>query len=655
MAATLPGTLPATRASETSGSPHPLDPLTVAELEVAAQVLVQSGRLGERPLLAWMALLEPPKAAVTAWRTGEPPLARQAMCVAVDRATGTTYEAVVDVTSGEILRADPQPGRHAPIQPLEWMEAGPAVRADARVQAALLGRGIDPDTVEVEPWPAAYFDEDVDRLGRRIGRAVLFVRERDGDNLWARPIEGLLVIADRSSGEVLEVRDSGAVALPVDPGRMDLDDVRTDIKPLLITQPDGPSFQLDGQQLTWQRWRMRVSVHPVEGLVLHDIGYDDPGTGTTRPICYRASLSEMVVPYADPGPLYYWRHVFDAGEAALGRNTMPLTLGCDCLGEIRYLDAPMIGIDGLPTTISNAVCIHEEDAGVLWRHEDWRAQQTHVRRSRRLVVSSWCNLGNYDYGFFWYFYLDGTIEVDVKLTGVPVASAHEPGVGPTHGALVARDLSAPHHQHLFCFRLDLDIDGGANVVEEVDLVADAVGPANPHGTAFHTETTVLERESASARDIAADAGRTWRVRNRSVRNAAGEPTGYALVPGAQPLLLAHPDSPVARRAGFATHHLWVTQHDDAELHAAGDYPNQHPGGDGLPAWVTADRPLVDEDVVLWFTCGSNHVARPEDWPVMPVEHAGFLLKPAGFFDRNPALDVPPQHLVNPGSHCDGNA
>ena len=153
MAATLHGTLPATRTSETSSGPHPLDPLTVAELEVATLVLVQSGRLGERPLLAWMALLEPPKAAVTAWRAGEPPLARQAMCVAVDRATGTTYEAVVDVTSGEILRADPQPGRHAPIQPLEWMEAGPAVRADARVQAALLSRGIDPDTVEVEPWP----------------------------------------------------------------------------------------------------------------------------------------------------------------------------------------------------------------------------------------------------------------------------------------------------------------------------------------------------------------------------------------------------------------------------------------------------------------------------------------------------------------------
>ena len=187
--------------------------------------------------------------------------------------------------------------------PMEWMEAGPAVRADARVQAALLGRGIDPDTVEVEPWPAAYFDEEVDRLGRRIGRAVLFVRERDGDNLWARPVEGLLVVADRSSGEVLEVRDSGAVPLPADPGRMDLDDVRADLRPLFITQPDGPSFQLEGHQLTWQRWRMRVSVHPVEGLVLHDIGYDDPDRGTTRAdLLPRPRSARWWCPTPTPGP-----------------------------------------------------------------------------------------------------------------------------------------------------------------------------------------------------------------------------------------------------------------------------------------------------------------------------------------------------------------
>ena len=308
MAATLPGTLPATRASETSGSPHPLDPLTVAELEVAAQVLVQSGRLGERPLLAWMALLEPPKAAVTAWRTGEPPLARQAMCVAVDRATGTTYEAVVDVTSGEILRADPQPGRHAPIQPLEWMEAGPAVRADARVQAALLGRGItDPATVVVEPWPAAYFGEEIDQLGRRLGRAILFVREHDGDTPVGSADRG--AAGDRRPFDGARWSRSATAEpspVPSDPGRMGADDpgigpLREDLKPLVITQPDGAELHArraascDGSagRCGSRCIRSMVSCCTRSPTTI-------PATGRIRPICYRASLSEMVVPYARP-------------------------------------------------------------------------------------------------------------------------------------------------------------------------------------------------------------------------------------------------------------------------------------------------------------------------------------------------------------------
>jgi primary-amine oxidase len=73
----------------------------------------------------------------------------------------------------------------------------------------------------------------------------------------------------------------------------------------------------------------------------------------------------------------------------------------------------------------------------------------------------------------------------------------------------------------------------------------------------------------------------------------------------------------------------------------------------LPAYRAAGRDLVDTDVVLWATCGSNHVSRTEDWPVMPVERTGFTLRPTGFFDRNPALDVPPQELVDPATdgHC----
>jgi primary-amine oxidase len=89
-----------------------------------------------------------------------------------------------------------------------------------------------------------------------------------------------------------------------------------------------------------------------------------------------------------------------------------------------------------------------------------------------------------------------------------------------------------------------------------------------------------------------------------------------------------------------TRHLWVTRHDPRERYGAGDYPNQHPGGAGLPAYAQDDAPLEDTDVVVWYTFGAHHVVRPEDWPVMPVTYVGFMLKPVGFFDRNPALDVP---------------
>ncbi len=140
--------------------------------------------------------------------------------------------------------------------------------------------------------------------------------------------------------------------------------------------------------------------------------------------------------------------------------------------------------------------------------------------------------------------------------------------------------------------------------------------------------------------------RSWRIANHGRRNAVGQPTAYKLLPTAVPTLLAHPESSVAQRAGFATHNLWITPFAPEERRAAGEYPNQHAGGAGLPEWTAQDRALVDADVVLWHTIGLTHVPRPEDWPVMPVEYTGFSLVPFGFFDRNPALDVPPT------THCD---
>jgi primary-amine oxidase len=234
----------------------------------------------------------------------------------------------------------------------------------------------------------------------------------------------------------------------------------------------------------------------------------------------------------------------------------------------------------------------------------------------------------------------------VKLTGIMSTMAIEPGQASRFASLVAPGLAAPYHQHLFCARLDVEVDGADNTVEEVDSVPLPPGEDNPWGNAFETEVTVFHRESEARRNVDPGRSRHWRVTNRKALNRLGRPVAYKLVPGSTPTLLADPSSSVGRRAAFATNNLWVTPFDPGERRAAGEYPNQHRGGDGLPLWTARDRSIADRDVVLWHTFGVTHIPRPEDWPVMPVEYTGFHLLPVGFFERNPALDVPPSP-----AHC----
>jgi primary-amine oxidase len=108
-------------------------------------------------------------------------------------------------------------------------------------------------------------------------------------------------------------------------------------------------------------------------------------------------------------------------------------------------------------------------------------------------------------------------------------------------------------------------------------------------------------------------------------------------------LYHHEGSPILQRLRFATNHLWVTPYHPDERYAAGDYPTQNPEAEGLPRWVEADRDIENTDLVVWYVLGSHHVARPEEWPIVPVQRTGFHLKPDGFFDGNPALDLPRPH------------
>jgi primary-amine oxidase len=453
--------------------------------------------------------------------------------------------------------------------------------------------------------------------------------------------------------EVIRVEEHGTWPVPEASGNYAADRVphqRGGIKPIEITQPQGPSFAVEGRHVTWQKWSFVVGFNAREGLTLHHIRYRDGERD--RPILYRASLTEMVVPYGDPGPTQARKNAFDVGEYGMGMCANSLKLGCDCLGHIHYFDADLCTSRGEPLKIQNAICMHEEDFGILWKHTDRRLPDSpEVRRSRRLVISSVSTVENYEYGFFWYLYQDGNIQLEVKLTGILSLGSYPAGQKPAHGMLVAPNLYAPNHQHFFNVRLDFDLDGMANTVQQIDVVADPVSPENPFGNAFRARSTSLTSEKMARAHLNFETGRTWKVINPSVKNHVGEPVAYRFLPGDNALPFASADAWWRKRARFVDYHAWVTPFHESENYAAGDYPNQSIGGDGLIRWTEQDRPIENTDVVFWYTFGHTHLPRPEDYPVMPTAYIGFLLKPSGFFNINPANDVPPSPAKAVGRDC----
>ena len=632
---------------------HPLDPLTAEEIESASAILREGRGLAESARFVFITLKEPPKDAVLSYRDGDE-VDRQAHIVVRERAERKTYEGVVSLTAREVRSWREVAGAQASLMFEEFAATEDLVRNDPCWQDAMRKRGVtDFENVMIDPWSVGYFGpEDAPDRGRFVRPLTWVRRGGPDDNGYARPVENLIVRVDLDRMEVVDVEDHGVVPLPPMDANYTAeavsspenfpsfpDGVRTDLKPVEITQPEGTSFQVDGNEVAWQKWRFRIGFTPREGLVLHTVAYQDKDR--LRPVIYRASLVEMFIPYGDPRPTHHRKNVFDMGEYGIGVLTNSLELGCDCLGEIRYFDAWVNDGDGKAVKIGNAICMHEEDHGILWKHTDFRTGKVQVRRSRRLVVSTIVTVGNYEYGYFWYLYQDGGIEYEVKLTGVISNGALPPGERPAHGTLVAPQVYGPNHQHFFSVRLDMMVDGLENSVVECDSVPVPAGPENPHDNAWVVRETPLTRESEAQRGTNTGAARHWKIVNRSRQNAVGDDVAYRLDPGPSVPPMYQEGAHPLERARFTTRSLWVTPYDEAERFPAGEYPNQSPGGDGLPAWTRADRPLDGRDVVLWHTFVAHHVPRPEDWPVMPVTYCGFQLRPWGFFDGNPALDVAP--------------
>jgi len=648
---------------------HPLDPLAPGEIERAHDILVEGTELSEQTRFVEICLDEPSKAELRA--DGSPE--RRAAIVVRDKDEGETYEGVVSLDEETVVTWNHLPDAQPRMIGEEFVGVEDVVTSDESFRDAVRKRGADPDLAIVTAWSAGYdfVPEDIDRT-RRLAHGITWVNadaDDEGATAYNRPLSGIHAWVDLDDMEVLKIIDTGVKNPDVVENmetyhyRAKNRELRDDLTPYNVVQPEGPSWEVDGREISWQNWHLRVGFNHREGLVLHDVGYEDDD-GEVRTILNRASFPEVAAVYNDPDPDHYWKTPFDVGEYGIGRLANSLTEGCDCLGYMHYFDAILNDPDGNPSIIENAICLHEEDYGLLWKHHDWRVGDDEVRRNRRLVVSFISTIGNYDFGFYWYFYQDGGIEAQVRLTGCNATGPMPPGETESgYAEMIGPDHKSMLHQHVFTARLDFEVDGPNNSVRQVDLERVPYGPGgydttaheepdrqhgNRYGQAAYVNREKFETELEANALSNPLSGRYWEIINEDeINDATGQPVGYRLRQknGDNSAFAPQPGSSDMKRLGLADKHLWVTQYDDDELFPAGEYPNQHPGGDGLPEWIEQDRSVENEDVVVWYNLCQTHVSVPEDWPILPAKMMSFKLEPAHFFEENPAIDIPPEHDI----------
>ncbi|KAJ3961376.1 hypothetical protein N0V92_001945 [Colletotrichum tropicale] len=642
--------------------PHPLDPLYPEEISIAADIIRRSVQ-NEQVFFRAISLAEPPKKEMTAFldgqQAGDKALAHPVRRARVQAYIGKTlHEVMVDLNAATIMSKASLPGKHSFIDTEFMAQVAAACLADSGIQQEIetlkLPEGA---TVVVEPW--AYATDGMKDMKDRWTMAWFYMRLSDNPdaNYYAYPLDicaevsnSLEVVKiyrlpsgehDKTHEEKLEF-DRRKIHSDSEYHPDFVQERRTTTKPYHVSQPEGPSFRIDGNHISWEKWTMRVGFNYREGMTLHDVRFEG------RSLFYRLSLSEMFVPYGDPRCPYPRKAAFDLGNDGAGINANNLKLGCDCLGHIKYFDGWLSTSSGEPLKMPNVICCHEIDDGILWKHTNFRTGNAVVTRSRVLVLQTIITVSNYEYIFLFYFQQDGSIFYEVRATGIMSTAPIDIDAKVPWGTVVAPGVLAPYHQHIFCLRIDPAIDGHRNslVVEESQPIpftgeSDAY---NPFGVGYTTKSEYVKEETGL--DLDFNTNRTFKIVNEGITNpTTGTPVGFKLLPHYSQLLLAHPKSWHGKRSEYTSHAVWVTRHQDEELFPAGRFTMQSSGGEGIASWIKQRKEeslssIRKEDIVVWHTFGSTHNPRIEDWPVMPCEKMMVGLKPVNFFQGNPALDVP---------------
>ncbi|KAF7548705.1 hypothetical protein G7Z17_g6883 [Cylindrodendrum hubeiense] len=633
-------------------APHPLDPLMVDEVRAASQTLVKQLQCATTEVrFKVIDLAEPPKdLTLQHLHHSGPAPDRKARVYYHLKTSQTLLIAIVNITKSRIERTYGAPESQGPVDWVEFELINRACTSHPEVLAEVAKLKLPPNArIENDPWA---FGTDNAKEKRRLFQCYMYVAmSEDGEaNHYSIPLP-LAPIFDAHTLELVDLQKLpmgtndilDAETQPWEPAEpveysaniMGEDAFRKDLKPLQITQPEGPSFNIFGRRVEWQKWSFQLGWTLREGPVLHDVRYDG------RPLFYRVSMSEMTVPYGDPRSPYHRKQAFDLGDSGFGLTSNSLSLGCDCLGHIAYFSGVRVSGDGEPVVMPNVICMHEVDDGIGWKHTNFRNSKSSVVRNRQLVVQCTATVANYEYILAFVLDQAANLHIDVRATGIVSTMPIRQGLQVPWGTVVAPGVLAVNHQHLFCLRVDPCLDGDQkNTITYDDCIPVTNEPdLDPFGCAFRVQTTPIKKPGGYDLDLTKN--RVYKIINESrINSVSGKPHGYKLHAVPSQMLMMGPQTFNYKRGIFTSKPIWVTKYRDDELWASGEFTNQSRDDTGIAIWSERDEPVENEDVVLWHSFGLTHVTRPEDFPVMPVEKISVSLKPVNFFELNPSNDVP---------------
>jgi len=636
-----------------AGVVHPLDGLTGEEISRVVSILLQAKLTDDKSFFPLIELREPPKADVLAWKEGAP-ITRRAYVNF--KGTAGAREALVNITTGKVEKVGKLAGEPM-IMLEEFMSSMQVALDDKRFVAALAKRDLKPDGVFCLPLTAGNFLQQAEK-GKRLMRVPCY-QNPEGSNFYAKPIEGLFAEVDLNRRKVTQVVDEGVVPLPKQNwGYTEKEiEARGPLKPegnpVQIVQ-SAPNFKVAGGGIAWDMWKFRVRADKRPGVVVSAIQAQEGDKW--RSVLYQANLSEVFVPYQDPGKAWYWRTYMDSGEYGFGVFLSPLVSGVDCPTNAVFMPAVMHQDNGQPVEIPNAICVFERNpAKPAWRHYEIFAQSETAavpaegRPQTELVVRSASEVGNYDYLVDYVFHQNGSINIDVISTGLDavkgVASKHMSDATAArdtqHGSLIAPNLVAPNHDHYFNFRLDFDIDGQDNSFVHTSLNRGKVDQASLRKSLWVTSPKMIERELEGRLRIDNAKPALYTVTNTNVQGVYGHHPAYAILPKDTVAYgpYDYENDPPMKRNAYIGYSFWNTLYDQDKRYAGGKFAFASDGSDTLATWVKKNRPIKNKDVVTWYTIGFHHVPHTEDWPVMSGHQVGIELRPYNFFASNPAMGI----------------